>query len=414
MSAENPPRLGIAMKSSGFHSEAVGATVAFILIWHLAIVSAYARDPGDPCEIPPENVHFDKFHSLMLNEDVIYSVYLPPSYFNNPDRSYPVLYYIHGFDLKGQAYKDWENWRLDITMNRLIARGQIQEMIVIVPESFITGLIVNWGDAPSRPLAVAVAGFPFRATQGLFRSVVDYTYLGSFLFLSRWDIKHANYADFFTNEFIAYIEQKYRIRAGPSNRAITGFSTGGYSSLSLAFQHPELFNSVSAHAPMLVAVSPFSPKAGQFFVEYDHVHARSVPHRFVINLLKRIFQNEENWDRQNPLWLAKRQPIESLPVYLDVAEHDKRGYDIAACMLLRTLQERGAPVDFTLVRGLPPETSHTYPGYLNGRLIAECSEGKSDEEVSEMFHWKDVRKLLNPHVQQIEYSLRFHSRHFSE
>jgi hypothetical protein len=133
----------------------------------------------------------------------------------------------------------------------------------------------------------------------------------------------------------------------------------------------------------------------------------------VINLLQRIFQNEENWNRHDPLVLAWNQPLEDLPVYLDVAETDKRGYDIGASELVRILLGRGVPLEFELIRGLPPHSNHTYPGYLNGRVIAAIAQGKTRQEIDAYFRWKDVTSLINPAVQQIEFSLRFHSREFA-
>jgi hypothetical protein len=242
--------------------------------------------------------------------------------------------------------------------------------------------------------------------------LADFTYFGSYLFVRQWNLKPRNYAEFLTTEFFEHIENCYRVECGRSNRAITGFSTGGYSALSIAFTHPELFDSVSAHSPMLAPASPFSKEADKFFIEYDPQRIELTTHRFVINLLQRIFQNEETWDRHDPLVLACNQPLEGLPVYLDVAETDKRGYDIGASELVRILLERGVPLEFELIRGLPPHSNHTYPGYLNGRVIAAIAQGKTGQEIDAQFRWKGVTPLINPAVQQIEFSLRFHSREF--
>ncbi|RJP17150.1 MAG: hypothetical protein C4520_17380 [Candidatus Abyssobacteria bacterium SURF_5] len=360
------------------------------------------------------NVQHGIFHSQQLNQDIEYSIYLPPSYYDQPQRCYPILYYIHGFDLRGKAHMDWVNWHLDATLDALITEGAVQEMIVVIPESFITGIVVDWGVPPERSMPVAVLTFPFRAVRGLFRSILDPTYFGSYLFIHRWNLEPADYAEVLIADFIPFIEKRYRAKEGVSHRAISGFSTGGYSSLSIAFRHPELFDSVSAHTPMLVPASPFSAEARDFFIEYDPQHVQHTTHQFIINLLKRIFINEETWDRHDPLTLASRQHLENLPTYIDVAELDKRGYDIGTSLLVQSLLERNVPVEFELVRGLPPHSNHTYPGYLNGRLIAELANGKTDEELNRFFNWRGVAPLINPDVQRIEYSLRFHSREFSQ
>jgi S-formylglutathione hydrolase FrmB len=358
------------------------------------------------------NVKFDSFYCQMLKRTVKYAVYLPPSYFEQPNRSYPVLYYIHGFDLKGKALMDWVNWNLDVTLDALIKEGSVEEMIVAMPSADVTGIVVNWGRPPARSLPVETITFPYRALRGLVRSFEDITYLGSYLYVQRWDLTPADYTDFLIAEFFPQIENNYRVKKGRSNRAITGFSTGGYSSLSIAFQHPELFDSVGAHAPMIVLCSPFSPEAEQCFVEYDPERSALIPHEFIINLLKRIFQNQEAWERQNPVYLARVQPLDDLPVYVDVADKDKRGYDTGVCTLVSILSEQNVPVKFELVRGLPAYSSHTYPGFLNGKAVAELAEGMTDKEADRYFHWNNVKALINPNIQQIEHSLIFQSREF--
>jgi hypothetical protein len=282
---------------------------------------------------------------------------------------------------------------------------------VVMPECFETGIVVNWGPEPRGKLPSPLT-FPYRLLRGMFRSVDDPTYLGSYLFIHRWDLTRSNYADFLTNEFFHFIEQNYHVENRKRYRALCGFSDGGYSALSLAFQNSELFDSVSAHAPMLVTGSPFSPDAGRFFVEFDPRKDRFVPQQFMINLLRRIFANEETWDANDPLLLARCRELEGLSVYIDVADNDKRRCEPGARKLADILTERGVPLQFEFVRGLPMASSHTYPGFLNGKLVARYAEGKSEDELRKDFHLNHVRELINPRMQQIAHSLIFHSRHF--
>src|SRR5207344_2520339 len=64
------------------------------------------------------------------------------------------------------------------------------------------------------------------------------------------------YSDFFLQEFIPAVENKYRVRPGRKNRAITGVSMGGYGALRFAFAHPELFSAVSAQSAALITETP--------------------------------------------------------------------------------------------------------------------------------------------------------------
>src|SRR5438445_10043186 len=77
---------------------------------------------------------------------------------------------------------------------------------------------------------------------------------GSFYINSHdWTVR---YEDFLVQEFLPGIEARYRTRAGRSNRAVSGVSMGGYGALHLAFRHPQLFSSVSAHSAALIEKLP--------------------------------------------------------------------------------------------------------------------------------------------------------------
>ncbi len=356
------------------------------------------------------NMATGSVRSQILNREIPYSIYLPPGYFKEPHRAYPVVYYIHGFDTPGIGHKDWLQWRVDETLDSLIASGEVCEMIVVLPKCFTTALMVNWGH---HEMAAPLLSFPFRFIRGVFRSI-DPTYFASYVFIHKNDLTRSHYSDFFISEFIRHVEASYRVRGETKYRALCGFSTGGFSSLSLAFRNPDIFDSVSAHAPMLFTVSPFSPEAREYFVEYDPRRKAYMGHTFTIHLLRRIFVDDATWQANDPIALAKWRGLDRTSVYIDVAENDRRRYDRGARELEKILNDRNVPVEFHLLEGLPNMSSHSYPGFLNGRRVAAYAEKLSDEELDEMFRWENVLNLINPNVQRIEYSLRFHSDRFSE
>lgn len=55
---------------------------------------------------------------------------------------------------------------------------------------------------------------------------------------------HQEYVDFFVQELLPYIEDKYPVRTTPDERVLAGDSLGGTVSLHIALQHPELFTRV--------------------------------------------------------------------------------------------------------------------------------------------------------------------------
>jgi enterochelin esterase-like enzyme len=64
------------------------------------------------------------------------------------------------------------------------------------------------------------------------------------------------YEDFFFQEFMPFVEKKYRIKGEKRCRAIAGLSMGGQGTFLYALHHPELFSSA---CPLSAATGPTSP-----------------------------------------------------------------------------------------------------------------------------------------------------------
>lgn len=136
-------------------------------------------------------------HSEILGTDIFFSVLLPESYNTDKDRTYSVVYMLHGY---GDNWKSWNGKYLHANsrIESLEASGKISEMIYVFPCGFTT-YYCNF-------------------------------YTGKY-----------NYMDMFVNEFIPYIDSKFRTRADKAHRAITGYSMGGFGAMVLPEKHPELF-----------------------------------------------------------------------------------------------------------------------------------------------------------------------------
>ena len=129
----------------------------------------------------------------------VYSIYIPGSYDDNPQRQYPVLYLMHG---GGESNTVWQrNGRLCELCDSLIGCRAMQEMIVVCPEGNQQNMMY------------------FNAPQ--------------------W-----KYEDYFFQELIPYIESNYRTLTERSRRAIAGFSMGGGAATVYGVHHPELFSMV--------------------------------------------------------------------------------------------------------------------------------------------------------------------------
>src|SRR3984885_14835687 len=149
--------------------------------------------------------------SKILKSDRKYAVYLPPGY-ETSDRSYPVLYLLHG---SGDDQTGWVQFGevLNIT-DKAIREGTSTPMIIIMPDA-------NTG------------------RKGYFNDPKG-----------DW-----NYEDFFFKELVPYVEKKYRIKSDKHYRAVAGLSMGGGGSFVYALHHPELFSSA---CPLSAATGPLT------------------------------------------------------------------------------------------------------------------------------------------------------------
>jgi len=213
------------------------------------------------------------FESLIFDSDklsypVEYSVYLPPDY-NTSQRSYPVLYLLHGYS------DDETGWiqfgEADMIADRGIDNGDFPPCIIIMPDGKVT-----W-------------------------------YINSYDGKDPWE-------DMFTDEFIPFIEKKFRIRSKKEFRAIAGLSMGGYGALMLSMRHPELFSSC-------VAMS-----AGVFTDE--EIITGNMYDRYFGNILGPKPENNEvseYWKEYSPLHLLDNVNIDklkSIRYYIDCGDDD--------------------------------------------------------------------------------------------
>ena len=148
-------------------------------------------------------------NSKILKGDRKFAVYLPPDY-DSSNRSYPVLYLLHGL---GDNQSAWIQFGEVLhTTDKAINSGIATSMIIIMPDAG-TGQMGYTN---------AISG--------------------------KW-----NYEDFFFEEFIPHVENLYRIRKNKRYRAISGLSMGGGGSFLYALRRPDLFSSA---APLSASIGP--------------------------------------------------------------------------------------------------------------------------------------------------------------
>jgi predicted alpha/beta superfamily hydrolase len=181
-----------------------------------SIGGAYKLAPGATVDIYPFfGAPFGKltivkdFASPQLKNSRSLRIYLPASYAENPAKRYPVLYMHDGqnlFDAKTASYG--VEWGVDETLNRLVAMGVTDEVIV-----------------------VGIDNTPDRIPE--YTPCCDPKYGGG---------KLDAYGAFIVETVKPYIDRSYRTLPGKDTTAIMGSSLGGIASVAIAQRYPNVFS----------------------------------------------------------------------------------------------------------------------------------------------------------------------------
>ncbi len=255
------------------------AGIAALLLFSLAASASAASTTG--------RAECLSLASKILGHRVAYCIILPPSYDSETARRYPILYFLHGIGENEQMLAG--SGGLNLVLD-LWEQHQIGECLIVTP--------------------AADSSFYINSRDG-----------------------RVLYEDFFLQELMPYIERRYRTRRGRASRAIGGISMGGYGALHLAFRHPEIFGSVSAHSAALIDRLPQLP-AGD---------TAPIPR---LRILGSVFGSPVDrafWDRNSPLVLARTANLAGLKIYFDCGSEDDYGFNAGADALHKELAERHVP-----------------------------------------------------------------------
>jgi enterochelin esterase-like enzyme len=154
------------------------------------------------------------YDNLSLKSDILkmerkYAVYLPPDY-ETSERSYPVLYLLHG---AGDDQTGWVQFgEIRRIADNAIKSGKATAMIVVMPDANTKHR--GYTNTPN----------------------------------GNW-----NYEDFFFEELMPEVEKKFRIKSEKQYRAIAGLSMGGGGTFYYALHRPDLFSSA---CPLSASTGP--------------------------------------------------------------------------------------------------------------------------------------------------------------
>ena len=149
--------------------------------------------------------------SEVLGTDRAYTVYLPAEYDIHTERTYPVLYLLHGMDDTNEGW--YERGHVKEVMDQLTASGEVCEMIIVTPD----------------------AGGSVR--EGKWNGYFD---------MKGWPDEK-----FFFTEILPKIESTYRIKSDKAHRALAGLSMGGGGATSYAQRHSDMFAACYAMSALM-------------------------------------------------------------------------------------------------------------------------------------------------------------------
>jgi S-formylglutathione hydrolase len=129
-------------------------------------------------------------------------IYLPPSYGKQPNRRYPVVYFLHGYGIGAERY--WDMMKVPEAADKNMSAGTTKEMILVHPDAFTVYNGSMYSNSPTT----------------------------------------CDWEAFIATDLVAYVDSHYRTIPDRMSRGLAGHSMGGYGTMRIGMKHPEVFSSL--------------------------------------------------------------------------------------------------------------------------------------------------------------------------
>lgn len=236
--------------------------------WPNDVIETAASPTLAPTPEPPRGEMIEKsFHSVILQDDIKYLIYLPPSYDAGSTR-YPVLYLLHG---RGDSMHSWLAIQAD--MDKTITAGIVPPFIAVVPDIPCSKRASYYVDSeyknellPGKPVESAII-----------------------------------------QNLIPEIDNNYRTIANRSGRAVIGYSMGGFGALRYILQYPEHFMAAILLSPAVYVPLPPTDSSMRLFGAFGKDE----------KVFDEVVYQEKNYPALIPSFEGKK-----LPAYVFIAVGD--------------------------------------------------------------------------------------------
>ena len=169
---------------------------------------AYGDVDGEVMEIGNWNrCYSTSYDSELLGRKATYSIYLPPSYYTDKEKTYPVVYLLHGQNSSSGSFLNVDH--IGDFMDGLIGDGTVIEMIVVMPDSGKNAFYRDSGGGP--------------------------------------DDNNGPWKTHITSDIVGMADATYRTIPSATMRGISGISMGGYGAMTIGSTTPGVFSSVATH-----------------------------------------------------------------------------------------------------------------------------------------------------------------------
>lgn len=191
-----------------------------LLVLFISSSPAKAEDESEPYEwvtpaVSAPYVTQGFFQSQLVSAQISYHIYIPPVYATEPQKHFPVIYWLHGSGGGAAGIRPFAKY-----IDRSIRSGHIPPCLVVFFNGLKNGMYVDSKDGSS----------PIESI--------------------------------FIQEFVPHIDASFRTIPSRNGRLLDGFSMGGYGAARFGFKYPDLFASVSmmGSGPLQESLSANAPR----------------------------------------------------------------------------------------------------------------------------------------------------------